>query len=634
MAAGVDTYVDGGLDPDLAHDYCVGAYNSAGPVNRDRTRKSGQVQYSQNSIFMAPFFAENLAVFGASTLGFTEGQPFPASFACFSLIGQSYPVTLTASPDGTQNLQQVTLSFPHPAGESFTVKVTSSDTTEDDLWDPAIPGATGTPGTLALGTDASGNVLDSYTFTTDPNAQSKTFLVGATKGDWRMFVLQYYFNGIENTDTSTPTFLGEQESGLLGPTGPTGPVRAQSNDGEDLSVSIKLNTHPNTDPNANGVDKPYNWLVGQTVDLTAVVTGPPPDLANSTFTWEVPGNVQSAYTTTATTATVTSLASTRTLEGVCPPNQTVTGEVDLPMKFFWVSTDYDPSVDGEGPDLDTVAVHIIPKGPVPIRGAAVNFNVYSPQPTNQLIVPGVIRSADFPAPESGIGRKTRNWGLFNDPNLPSPLPDKKPFVDQYGIFQGGDVATKQPVGNNRCFALGSFKFLQLVTPKNSFIVSGVGRHSKVYNVTGLDLYQPLKAIGRQFDNAGRDGYVTGQGPKYINDAPDFPLEGLEAPPSTNVHDSRPTWSQIAADETFQTYMTYRPPGAGAQWVPLLIDNWSIHFGLLRKNPGPTPVPGSAGDYTGDLWRLTYGAPNIPKTFARAVTEPEWSIVIDGADARP
>ncbi len=46
---------------------------------------------------MAPFFAENFAVFGASTLGFTEGQPFPASFACFSLIGQSDPVTLAAS---------------------------------------------------------------------------------------------------------------------------------------------------------------------------------------------------------------------------------------------------------------------------------------------------------------------------------------------------------------------------------------------------------------------------------------------------------------------------------------------------------------------------------------------------------
>ncbi len=30
MAAGVDTYVDSSLDPELAHQYRIGAYNSAG----------------------------------------------------------------------------------------------------------------------------------------------------------------------------------------------------------------------------------------------------------------------------------------------------------------------------------------------------------------------------------------------------------------------------------------------------------------------------------------------------------------------------------------------------------------------------------------------------------------------------
>ncbi len=45
---------------------------------------------------MASFFAEIFAVFGISTLGFTEGQPFPASFACFFINGQGCPVTLTA----------------------------------------------------------------------------------------------------------------------------------------------------------------------------------------------------------------------------------------------------------------------------------------------------------------------------------------------------------------------------------------------------------------------------------------------------------------------------------------------------------------------------------------------------------
>ncbi len=66
---------------------------------------------------MASFFAENLAVFRVATLGFTEGQPFPASFACFFINGQGCPVTLTADANQSDLDASLTGAPVVPAGE-------------------------------------------------------------------------------------------------------------------------------------------------------------------------------------------------------------------------------------------------------------------------------------------------------------------------------------------------------------------------------------------------------------------------------------------------------------------------------------------------------------------------------------
>ncbi len=46
---------------------------------------------------------------------------------------------LAASVDGTKNLQELTLSFPHPDGESFDITLTTTNASEDLVWDTSNP---------------------------------------------------------------------------------------------------------------------------------------------------------------------------------------------------------------------------------------------------------------------------------------------------------------------------------------------------------------------------------------------------------------------------------------------------------------------------------------------------------------
>ncbi len=569
---------------------------------------------------------------GAATLRINNTDTWTATLG----DGINYDL-LTASPDGTQNLQQVTLSFPHPAGESFTVKITSSDTTEDDLWDPAIPGTTGTPSTLVLGTDASGNVLDSYTFTTDPNAQSKTFLVGATQGDTRMFVLQYYFNGMENTDTCTPTFLEEQQSGQLGPNELAKPATTRSNDSENLGVSIKVNSPPNNDPTANGVDKPHNWLVGQMANLTATVSGPAQLTHKLTYDWDIPGNFKGSYDDKGTSAKTVD-AQTYGFANAGQP---------VPLSFFWVSTDYDP-VTVAGPDKNTVKLSIESWDRTATATASTLFKLYSSVAIDLTIVKGVVRFNNA-ASDDGVYRSA---GLYSDTNVPNPFRvdpnDKRPLLDGYGIIHGAKVGTPQPVGNNACFAQGSFKFIQLMKMDESYTINGIKTPEKqngVFLIDGINKVQNNKkvfVIGDPYiavqkprsgqpeiysvspDNPTNDGYVTDKNDVFIADAPAHALEGLQ---QGFIGDFRPMLSQIVTDDVFRTCIMYRPPGTGSQWVPLMMDEWTLKYQVDRITPKPLPLNG--GSYNVHLWTITAGAgAPAPSTFVRLSKEPEWTVAYD------
>ncbi len=719
MAAGVDTYVDGGLDPDLAHDYRVGAYNSAGTsysfANGNGVTISDDytwgVDMIQDATELGPdghpidgfiAFSRSDDPIDSITLNYTvnttaadsatpgrEYQGLPGTVTLGAGIytvlvpvtpneihaveptstvrvdlapGDGYFVLdanpgaatlrinntdtwtatlgdgtnynlLTASPDGTQNLQQVTLSFPHPAGESFTVKVTSSDTTEDDLWDPALPGATGTPGTLVLGTDASGNVLDSYTFTTDPNAQSKTFLVGATQGDSRMFVLQYYFNGIENTDTSTPTFLGEQESGQLGPNELAKPATTRSNDSENLGVSIKVNSPPNHDPTANGVDKPHNWLVGQMANLTATVTGPTAVVHKITYNWDIPGNHLGTFDDKVTSATTTDAEEYGYVTG--------TGNLTVPLSFFWVSTTYDPSHGGVGPDVDTVKLSVESWDRTKTGNGSLNFNLYTATPSDTTIVKGVVRfvtRTDLRPLQPGFFK--RYVGLYSDPNVANPLPDPM------GIVFGAGVSTPQPNGNGATFSAGTFKFIQLIKPSNQFTATGVPVpfRSKIFNQWGIDsntngpadpetgFKLQLDAQGHfqidPFDGVGNSGYLTD---KAVHDVIDHPSTRIAAsdPAATAITDPYPGLSKIDISEDFLTYIMYRPPGVNSQWVPLVVEKWSLNYVVSHTAPAPKQI--TPGIFPTDPWTIISTNVNIPKDPERSISEPLWNQVVKPTD---
>ena len=157
---------------------------------------------------MASFFAENFAVFGASTLGFTEGQPFPASFATvsdaigpgtashagdysasFFINGQSYPVTLTAS--GTDLAASLAGVPVLPAGsyQASLYVIEANDgianptvtTVNVTVTDAPLTSPQGNNITATLGVPWSG-VVGSF-IDPDPNAQASYFAASVIYGD-------------------------------------------------------------------------------------------------------------------------------------------------------------------------------------------------------------------------------------------------------------------------------------------------------------------------------------------------------------------------------------------------------------------------------------------------------------------
>src|SRR5205807_10013538 len=125
--------------------------------------------------------------------------------------------------------------------------------------------------------------------------------------------------------------------------------------------------------------KTRDWLVGQMVDLTAVISGPAHVADNATFNWTPPGNILRDYAIGATSAVAVPVTNDDGGYGSTASHQEPrTGYHMSQIRYFWVSTTATPP----GPDEDTVMVAVsgLVIGNAINLGASVatKFNVFSP----------------------------------------------------------------------------------------------------------------------------------------------------------------------------------------------------------------------------------------------------------------
>jgi hypothetical protein len=262
---------------------------------------------------------------------------------------------LIASSDGTQNVQRVKFNFPHPAGEALFLTITSSNPTQNVLWDTDTPIAgTDTP-IIAQGTVAT------YNFNADPGTTSATFWDGATAGSITVGVLSFKLSGISDTEDSTTDYLAAMEAGAgtVPTTDPTSNVASQ------VSLNIKGSFGGSTGSVVTGSTQ--NVMVGDEVDVAAAVVGPASIVSRLKYQWTVPGNVLYDWGPKAGTVSYADVFAAGAVTTTSDPQvQSATtsfgethvdatglksGSEQVAAEFFWVTT-----ANGTAPDLDVVEV--------------------------------------------------------------------------------------------------------------------------------------------------------------------------------------------------------------------------------------------------------------------------------------
>ena len=219
---------------------------------------------------------------------------------------------LQGSDDGTQNLTEATLDFPQEARDGATVTLSEIGATKADIWASANPQA----GDVPLLSADEGSV-------TLPIDQMSTHVwvgaIGASSavGD---FVLQL----LDSEVGTTPA-----------PANPTSDT-ATTKPASVIQVKITALNDPNGTGKSDWTDQTQNWLVGQMVDLSAEVDGPPALTEYANFNWDVGGNTLRDYIIDGSSARTVPLTADDNGDG--NSDATPTGTSRQEVKFFWVST--------------------------------------------------------------------------------------------------------------------------------------------------------------------------------------------------------------------------------------------------------------------------------------------------------
>jgi hypothetical protein len=221
---------------------------------------------------------------------------------------------LQASDNGQSNLVPLYLTVPPNLhdGDSVTLSTTAADKT--DVWASRgpFPGDTPLLGVTTL-LDGTTQTISTHTWTYGVDYIPPAVYVGATQG---------------STNVGD---IGFTLAAVVGGTA-TQPATSQP------ASAVKIIIVSTVDPNKAGIlnndvtNQNLQWVVGQTVDLKAVVDAPPGMAL--TYTWTVPPDTLYSWTPIPGTATAPSTATKTLLDA---NNQGNTGTSDQEVKFFWVS---------------------------------------------------------------------------------------------------------------------------------------------------------------------------------------------------------------------------------------------------------------------------------------------------------
>jgi hypothetical protein len=277
----------------------------------------------------------------------------------------------------------------------------------------------------------------------------------------------------------------------------------------------------------------------------------------ATFEWEVNGDVLFHYAVFTNEAHAVPLADDNPMAGGSGETFHY-GKKQRSIRFFWVSTS-DP-----GPDLQDVKVTATVPGAV-VKPRDTKYRVYSPEST----LTATMGEAQF---------------INQDPNLNGE--------DVLGLLPAGaSQAGMHFTGNVQlpgAFAgqVGYWNFLQLGTPSTTLVEAGgaIWKNQWFAN-EGLDdwPYSVPAEFNDPYDALGGSAYAAGSGPKRQSDDP-----------HTHLPHNNPVFLDVKRNDSFKTYIMFRPPGADTEWVPLRIMNWSWHGHMVRQNANQLFVEGPNG----------------------------------------
>jgi hypothetical protein len=311
---------------------------------------------------------------------------------------------LVASPDGKENLQPVSLYFPHPDGEALDMTLTTTDAAQDDVWGTD---SSGNPDftTPVLGS-VNGTDVSSYSFSVAPNdPMGKSFLVGDVTGSTVYDVLGFTMAGEDDSDDSAGVYKAEEAAGDFADTGCSAPSNNNASNGQ-VTIIAKTGKNGNDLQGSDVTGQIRDWLVGVKVILQVGWTGPQID---STISWHVPGDVLSHIRERDQNA--------RSVVHLARYLQTMPT-----VSFFWVST---PGT-SVAPDVEAVTLSVGSFAPV-----STFFRLQEP---------------DW---ETSVSSGTPGWAL--DPQGWE--------VAMNGINWTANVSVPA------AFPQGEFKFVQTVTPR-------------------------------------------------------------------------------------------------------------------------------------------------------------------------
>jgi len=494
------------------------------------------------------------------------------------------------------------VDLPAETRDGAVITLTDNAANEADVYTTADPGEGDTP---ILG-DVDGTTVSEVTWTygVDDDAPSgmTTLYVEGISGSASVNDISFEVNdsdancGPDGTDTNP---VAPQDEGG-GDTYATTSVSGTGNRAADQMVELFSQNSPNAGDYTGLVgDQAQPWLVGQMVDLKALVVGPV-GTVGANYQWNIPSSDSVLYRWNVSqeqlSAAPVALANLN-VDSI-DPGAPVTGKKQQEIQFFWVAA---PS---SNPDTISVSVSglSLTTDPSNVFSASAKFNVQAPSVTGGSIAVGTIGA--IPG---------KSLGLFSGVN------------DPHG--NGVGMTLKATVNVPEGFGQGAWNILQLDQLTQTY--------GKDVNVGGQLQLQTFKTIYPQ-TQPGLDGawpisqqYVDSNDRSQLGDP--FSGSGWTTSDTSHFWDDKPAidaqhkgWTGYTSNEAFTDYIMFLPPGTGSQWVPLQMGTWGYHLGANTPNPNK---PG--------VWTWVGGDPNVlgvnpftSTTFSPATTEPSWNFVVD------